>query len=39
MEVNHAKEHHKDVDAEKARAYFGHIFLNQAVFEFLEKQK
>lgn len=39
LEVTHAKEHHKDVDAENARAYFAHIFQNQAVFEFLEKIK
>ncbi len=38
-EVKHAREHHKDVDADRARSYFEHIFLNQAVFEFLEKQK
>lgn len=38
-EIKHAKEHHKDIDLERARAYFEHIFLNQAVFEFLEKQK
>ncbi|HEU5114219.1 MAG TPA: trigger factor [Candidatus Paceibacterota bacterium] len=38
-EINHAKEHHKDIDPERARSYFEHIFLNQAVFEFLEKQK
>lgn len=38
-EVKHAREHHKDIDAEKARSYFAHIFQNQAVFEFLEKQK
>ncbi len=37
-EVKHAQEHHKDVDAENARSYFAHIFQNQAVFEFLEKQ-
>lgn len=38
-EVKHAMEHHKDVDPERARSYFEHIFVNQAVFEFLEKQK
>jgi FKBP-type peptidyl-prolyl cis-trans isomerase (trigger factor) len=38
-EVKHAQEHHKDVDLDRARAYFEHIFVNQAVFEFLEKQK
>ncbi len=38
-EVAHAKEHHKDVDPESARAYFEQILLNQAVFEFLENQK
>ncbi len=38
-EVKHAQEHHKDVDIDRARAYFDHIFTNQAVFEFLEKQK
>jgi FKBP-type peptidyl-prolyl cis-trans isomerase (trigger factor) len=35
-EVKHATEHHKDVDPERARSYFGEIFKNQAVFEFLE---
>lgn len=38
-EVKHAQEHHKDVNPERARSYFEHIFVNQAVFEFLEKQK
>lgn len=38
-ELAHVKEHHKDVDEARARSYFSHIFLNQAVFEFLEKQK
>ena len=38
-EVKHAMEHHKDVDSDRARSYFEHIFINQAVFEFLEKQK
>lgn len=38
-EVKHATEHHKDVDADRAREYFRHIFQNQAVFDFLEKQK
>ena len=38
-EVKHAKEHHKDVDLDRARSYSSHIFLNQAIFEFLEKQK
>lgn len=38
-EVKHAQEHHKDVNPESARAYFEQILLNQAVFEFLEKQK
>ncbi len=38
-EVKHATEHHKGVDPERARSYFEHIFVNQAVFEFLEKQK
>ncbi|HVU06530.1 MAG TPA: trigger factor [Candidatus Paceibacterota bacterium] len=38
-EAKHASEHHKDVDPNRARSYFEHIFLNQAVFEFLEKQK
>lgn len=38
-EIAHAKEHHKDIDIERARSYFENIFTNQAVFEFLEKQK
>ena len=38
-EVKHALEHHKGVDSDRARSYFEHIFVNQAVFEFLEKQK
>lgn len=38
-EIAHAKEHHKGVDIERARSYFERIFVNQAVFEFLEKQK
>ena len=38
-EIAHAKEHHKGVDIERARSYFEHAFVNQAVFEFLEKQK
>lgn len=38
-EVAHTKAHHKDVDTDRARSYFEHIFVNQAVFEFLEKQK
>lgn len=37
-EVKHTQEHHKDVNPERARSYFEHIFVNQAVFEFLEKQ-
>jgi FKBP-type peptidyl-prolyl cis-trans isomerase (trigger factor) len=37
-ELKHAKEHHKDIDESRARSYFAHIFQNQAVFEFLEKQ-
>ncbi|MBI5134597.1 MAG: hypothetical protein HZA81_04455 [Candidatus Taylorbacteria bacterium] len=38
-EVKHALEHHKDIPEENARNYFSQILLNQAVFEFLEKQK
>ncbi len=38
-EVKHAMEHHKNVDVNRAQSYFEHIFVNQAVFEFLEKQK
>ncbi|HEU0080542.1 MAG TPA: trigger factor [Candidatus Paceibacterota bacterium] len=38
-EIKHAQEHHKDIDLDRARSYFEHIFLNQAVFEFLEKQR
>ena len=37
-EIKHAKEHHKNIDENRARVYFAHIFENQAVFEFLEKQ-
>lgn len=38
-EVKHAKEHYKEIDENRARMYFSHIFENQAVFEFLENQK
>jgi len=38
-EVAHIQEHHKDIDLERARTYFEHVLQNQAVFEFLEKQK
>ncbi len=38
-EVKRAKEHHKNIDEDRARMYFSHIFENQAVFEFLEKQR
>ncbi|MDE1874987.1 MAG: hypothetical protein KGH68_02890 [Patescibacteria group bacterium] len=38
-ELAHIREHHKDIDPERARAYFESVLLNQAVFEFLEKQK
>lgn len=38
-EVEHVKEHHKDVDVARAESYFEHIYQNQAVFEFLEKVK
>jgi len=38
-EVKHALEHHKGVDRDRAQSYFEHILINQAVFEFLEKQK
>ena len=38
-EIKQAKEHHRDMDENRARMYFSHIFENQAVFEFLEKQK
>ncbi len=38
-EIKHAKNHHKEIDENRARMYFAHIFENQAVFEFLEKQK
>jgi trigger factor len=39
LEVKHAKEHYKEISEDRARGYFAHVFLNQAVFEFLEKQK
>jgi len=38
-EVEHIKEHHKDVDVARAESYFEHVYQNQAVFEFLEKVK
>jgi FKBP-type peptidyl-prolyl cis-trans isomerase (trigger factor) len=38
-ELKHALDHHKGVSEDRARSYFAHIFQNQAVFEFLEKQK
>jgi FKBP-type peptidyl-prolyl cis-trans isomerase (trigger factor) len=38
-EVKYAKEHHKDISEAQARAYFAHIFTNQAVFEYLESLK
>ncbi|HEY9481314.1 MAG TPA: trigger factor [Candidatus Paceibacterota bacterium] len=38
-EVKHAMEHHKNVPEAQARAYFAHIFTNQAVFEYLESLK
>jgi len=38
-EVKHAKEHHKDIDENRARMYFSHMFETQAVFEFLEGLK
>ncbi len=38
-EVKHAQEHYKDIDADRAKSYFSNMFLNQAVFEFLESQK
>jgi len=38
-EVKHIQEHHKDIDTDRARSYFEHIYQNQAVFEFLEGQK
>ncbi len=38
-EVEHALKHHKDISPERARSYFENIFMNQAVFEFLETQK
>ncbi len=37
-EVEHAKEHHKGIDADRARSYFSQVFLNQAVFDFLEQK-
>jgi len=38
-EVAHVKEHHKDVDADRARLYFEHMLRTQAVFEYLESLK
>ncbi|MFA6158678.1 MAG: trigger factor [Candidatus Paceibacterota bacterium] len=38
-EVKHAQEHYKDLDMARAKSYFSNMFLNQAVFEFLEGQK
>lgn len=38
-EVKHIQEHHEDIDADRARSYFEHIYQNQAVFEFLEQEK
>jgi len=38
-EVKHAQEHYKDIDLDRAKSYFSNMFLNQAVFEFLESQK
>lgn len=38
-EVKHAQEHYKDIDLARAKSYFSNMFLNQAVFEFLENQK
>ena len=38
-EIARAKEQHKDINLNHARSYFEHIFTNQAVFDFLEKQK
>ncbi len=38
-EVKLAKEYHKNIDENRARMYFAHILENQAVFDFLEKQK
>jgi len=38
-EVKHAAEHYKDIDLDRAKSYFSNMFLNQAVFEFLEAQK
>ncbi len=35
-ELTHLKEHHKDIDADRARAYFEHTFKTQAVFDYLE---
>jgi trigger factor len=38
-ELSHVKEHHKDIDLERAKQYLEHVYQNQAVFEFLEAQK
>jgi FKBP-type peptidyl-prolyl cis-trans isomerase (trigger factor) len=38
-EVKHAKEHHANIPDAQARAYFAHVFTNQAVFEYLEGLK
>jgi len=38
-EIEHTKEHHKDIDIDRAKSYFEQVYRTQAVFEFLEKQK
>jgi len=38
-EIKHLLEHYKDVDPERVRAYVEMILVNEAVIQFLEKQK
>jgi len=37
-EIKAVQGHYKDIDVNRARDYFRHLFTSQAVFEFLEKQ-
>ena len=37
-ELAHLKEHHKDADPERARAYLAELLTNEKVFKFLESQ-
>jgi FKBP-type peptidyl-prolyl cis-trans isomerase (trigger factor) len=38
-ELEHLKEHHKDIDENQAKSYLTHVLTNEAVFEFLENLK